>query len=294
MITIKHLFVFKEVANVKSMSRAAQNLYMSQPTVSQKIQELEMYYNTKLFQRCSKHLEITEEGKTFLEHTNKILDELNEIDEIFFHKKENITIKVGITLTIAEIMAPELFQKIKENNPFLNFQVYVDNTNSIENLILENKLDIGIIEGNFKNDNIIYEPIIKDELVLVCSCKNRLTREKNITKSMFKDIPFITREKGSGTRAFLEQCFSVNKIHFHIDWQCHSWESIKQAVLCNHGITIISKKLVEKELNEGVLHILNICDLKFERMFSICYHKNKIWNKSLETFKNHILDFSLK
>lgn len=292
MLTIKHLIVFREVANLKSMSKAAQSLYMSQPTISQKIQEIETHYNIKLFQRYSKFLGISEEGKILLEHTNKVLNELEKIDEIFFHKKENITLRVGTTLTIATTIAPELFKKIKENNSNLNFQVYVDNTTSIESLISENKLDIAIVEGDSQNDTIIYEPIIPDELVLVCSYLNPLCKEKNITRCMFRDIPFVVREKGSGTRAFLEQYLNINKIPCHIDWQCHSWESVKQAVLCNHGITIISKKLIEKELNNGLLHILKINGVKFERMFSICYHKNKTWNQPLKNFRNQIIEFS--
>lgn len=292
MITIKHLIIFKEVANVNSMSKAAQSLYISQPTISQKIQEIENYYNVKLFQRYSKSLGITEEGKILLYHTTKILNELNELDEIFFHNKENITIKTGITLTVATILAPKLFKKIKEKNPTLNFQVYVDNTSNVENLILENKLDIAIIEGNFKNDNIVYEPLISDELVLICSSTHSLHKEKTITKYMLKNTPFIVREKGSSTRAYLEQHLMLNKIPLHIDWECHSWESVKQAVLYNHGVTIISKKLIEKELDEGLFHILNIDNLKFERMFFLCYHKNKAWNQTLDYFKKTILEFS--
>ena len=76
MISLKHLIIFKEVARVKSMSKAAENLYISQPTISQKIQEIESYYNIKLFQRFSKSLGISEEGEIFLEHVDKILNEL--------------------------------------------------------------------------------------------------------------------------------------------------------------------------------------------------------------------------
>ena len=76
MITLKHLTIFKEVARLKSMSKAAETLYISQPTISQKIQEIENYYNIKLFQRYSKYLGISEEGKIFLDHANKILSEM--------------------------------------------------------------------------------------------------------------------------------------------------------------------------------------------------------------------------
>lgn len=292
MITIKHLVIFKEVARVKSMSKAAENLFISQPTISQKIQEIENYYHIKLFQRFSKSLGISEEGEIFLEHANKVLSELEAIDEIFFYNKDNINIRVGTTLTIASTFAPILCHDIQEKYPKLHLQVYVDNTQSIENMLLENQLDIAIVEGDIHSDMIIHEPIIKDQLALVCSCENQFSQYESVTPEQLKHESFVVREKGSGTRAMLEQFMNIYKLPFHITWQCHSWESVKQAVIFNHGLTLISLRLVEKELYEGLLNVVQIQNWKWDRSFSLCYHKNKEWNANLELFKQETLSFS--
>ena len=285
MITLKHLMIFKEVARVKSMSKAAENLYISQPTVSQKIQEIEEYYHIKLFQRYSKSLGISEEGQIFLNHTNKILDELDTIDEIFFYKKETINLRIGSTLTIANTLTPKLLKDIKKYNPQFNFQVYVDNTQKIEDLILNNQIDIALVEGEIHNDMIIQEQIIHDQLMIVCSTEHELARYDEITPEQLSHQEFILREKGSGTRALFEQFMNRHKLPYVVSWECHSWDSIKQAVLHNHGLTIISVRLVEEEIKKGLLHAIKLTNTPWTRKFSLIYHRNKTWNDNLELFK---------
>lgn len=291
MLTLKHFMIFKEVARVKSMSKAAENLYISQPTVSQKIQEIEDYYHIKLFQRYSKTLGISQEGQIFLEHVNKVMKEVDEIDELFFTKRDSINLRVGSTLTVASTLAPMLFEDIKQKNPNLRLQIYVDNTQKIENLILENEIDIALVEGDIHNDAIVHEPIIHDRLVLVCNKEHPLASYDFIDVSQLKNQSFILREKGSGTRSLFEQFMNNHKIPYHVAWQCHSWDSIKQAVLYNHGITLISVRLVEREIDEGIFHVLNIQDVTWSRMFSLCYHANKIWNDNLELFRQELLNY---
>lgn len=292
MITIKHLVIFKEVARVKSMSKAAENLFISQPTISQKIQEIENYYHIKLFQRFSKTLGISEEGEIFLKHVNKVLMELETIDEIFFHNRENINIRVGTTLTIASTVAPVLFHDIQSKYTNMHLQVYVDNTQSIENMLLENQLDIAIVEGDIHSDMIIHEPIIDDRLALVCSCENELCNQENVPIQRLEQEAFIVREKGSGTRAMLEQFMTLHKLPLHVAWQCHSWESVIQAVIYNHGLSLISLRLVQKELQEGLLRVVQLENWSWERTFSLCYHKNKAWNHNLDIFRNEAFLFS--
>lgn len=291
MITLKHLTIFKEVARLKSMSKAAETLYISQPTISQKIQEIENYYDIKLFQRYSKHLGISEEGKIFLEHANRILSEMDAMDDTFFHKKEEISLRLGLTLTVASTFAPQLIANLQEKNPTLHIHVHVDNTQSIEAQLLENELDIAIVEGDIHNDNIIHEAIIPDRLALVCNKDHELADKDIIHPTDLYNQNFICREKGSGTRAMLEQFMNLYKTPYHICWQSTSWESIKQAVLHNLGLTLMSVRLIQKEIEAGDLKVLNIEDWSWSRKFSLCYHKNKEWNNNLDLVKQEAIHY---
>lgn len=292
MITIKHLTIFKEVARVKSMSKAAENLYISQPTISQKIQEIENYYHIKLFQRHSRTLVISEDGKLFLEHVNSILDELELIDNIFFHNDDKVTIKFGSTLTVANTVTASMLKTIEDKHPEIHFQVYVDNTQTIEEKLLTNELDIAIVEGDIHSDNIIHEPIIHDQLVLVCSRDHPLAKQDIIDLSQLHNLPFVVREKGSGTRAMLDNFMHHHKIPYTIEWQCHSWSSIKQAVIMNHGLTLISIRLVQNEIDQGLLHVLTIPSYSWHRMFSLCYHKDKNQSTKLQVIRNEAKHFA--
>ena len=288
MITIKHLRIFCEVAKTKSMSKAAENLFISQPSVSTKLQEIEKYYNVTLFQRYSKTLGISEEGKIFYEQAKKILDELDNLDNIFFHNKHEITIRIGTTLTTGSTVLPTILNSIKSNHPSMNFRVIVDNTQEIENKLLDNQLDIAIVEGDINNEYITSTPIIPDMMILACSNKHPIAYKKIITPEDLAHQSFILREKGSGTRAMLEQYLISNKVPYHITWESRSWESIKQAVINNQGITLISARLIEEELRNQKLKTIRINNHTWNRFFSLCHHKNKVWNENLEIFKQEV------
>jgi DNA-binding transcriptional LysR family regulator len=288
MITIKHLRIFCEVAKTKSMSKAAENLFISQPSVSTKLQEIEKYYNVTLFQRHSKTLGISEEGKIFYEQAKKILDELDNLDNIFFHNRHEITIRIGTTLTTGSTVLPTILNSIKSNHPSMNFRVIVDNTQEIENKLLDNQLDIAIVEGDINNEYITSTPIIPDMMILACSNKHPIAYKKIITPEELAHQSFILREKGSGTRAMLEQYLISNKVPYHITWESRSWESIKQAVINNQGITLISARLIEEELRNQKLKTIRINNHTWNRFFSLCHHKNKVWNENLEIFKQEV------
>ena len=271
MITRKHLAIFKTVAKTKSMSKAAKLLYISQPTISQKIQEIEDEYQVKLFERYSKTLFISEEGQTLLVKANQILNLYDEIEHIFTKTKQ-FPLKIGATLTIGSTLISPILKKLK------------DNTNVIEEKLLNNTLDIALVEGTIINQDLIVEPVIKDRVVFVCAQDYPLNNVKVMSLTELSLHPFIDREQGSGTRNQLDECLKNNNIFLEPAWQCHSWESVKQAVLNGHGIALMPMKIIENEVIEKSIQVINVNNISIERDFSICYHKNKSINKKMQAF----------
>lgn len=283
MITRKHLTIFKMVAKTRSMSKAAKLLYISQPTISQKIQEIEEEYNIKLFERYSKTLFISEEGQVLLVKANQILNLYDEIDHTFTKTKQ-FPLKIGATLTIGSTLISPILKDLKEKYQDITFQVYIDNTNVIEEKLLNNTLDIALVEGTIVNQDLIVEPVIKDQVVFVCSKDYPLSKNDFISLEKLNQYPFIDREQGSGTRNQLDECLKNNNIYLEPAWQCHSWESVKQAVLNGHGIALMPMKIIENEVIEKTIHVLNVNNIVIDRDFSICYHKNKTINKKMQAF----------
>lgn len=283
MITRKHLAIFKTVAKTKSMSKAAKLLYISQPTISQKIQEIEDVYQVKLFERYSKTLFISEEGQTLLVKANQILNLYDEIEHIFTKTKQ-FPLKIGATLTIGSTLISPILKKLKDKYQDITFQVYIDNTNVIEEKLLNNTLDIALVEGTIINQDLIVEPVIKDQVVFVCAQDYPLNNVKVMSLTELSLHPFIDREQGSGTRNQLDECLKNNNIFLEPAWQCHSWESVKQAVLNGHGIALMPMKIIENEVIEKSIQVINVNNISIERDFSICYHKNKSINKKMQAF----------
>ena len=281
MITNKHLYIFKTVAQTQSMSKAAQILYISQPTISQKIQEIENYYQIKLFERYSKKLFITEEGKILLELANRILSLYDDIDHIF-SKDNRVALKVGSTLTVGSTVIAPILKQLKQEYADIAIQVYVDNTHIIEEKLLNNDLDIALVEGKIFHPDLIVTPVIHDQLVFACATDYPVPTSLHLTK--LKNYPFINREYGSGTREQLDEYLKVHQTVLNSAWECHSWDSVKLAILNNHGIALIPIKLIEKELMQKHLRIISIDAISLERDFSICYHKNKNMTHKLRAF----------
>ncbi len=292
MITLKHLQIFVEVAKTCSMSKAANHLFVSQPTISQKIADIENYYDIKLFERYSKTLCISEEGKRFLEYATRVLMEMDKLDHAFLNHDDLLFCRIGATMTIGSSLFPQLISSLQNLHPDMQIKGYVDNTEGIEKKILNNELDIGLVEGITTNPHIISEPIIQDCLVVICGKKHPFTKRKVVTREDLRDLPFVMREEGSGTRNLFEHYMQSHNIPFNVVFECRSWDGIKQAIKDDVGLALISVRLIEKELDEGSIHIVNIKDCMWRRNFSLCYHKNKSWTRGLDKIHTEINEFA--
>ena len=187
-------------------------------------------------------------------------------------------------MTIGSTLISPILKKLKDKYQDITFQVYIDNTNVIEEKLLNNTLDIALVEGTIINQDLIVEPVIKDRVVFVCAQDYPLNNVKVMSLTELSLHPFIDREQGSGTRNQLDECLKNNNIFLEPAWQCHSWESVKQAVLNGHGIALMPMKIIENEVVEKSIQVINVNNISIERDFSICYHKNKSINKKMQAF----------
>lgn len=283
-MTLRHLQIFVEVAKCGKMSQAATNLFISQPTVSQAIGELESHYNIKLFERYPKTLCITESGKVFLEQAKLVLDAFNTLETTMKNPNYKYTINVGVTITVASCIISDILKNFKEKYPNIKVKIYANNTKIIEDKLLTNELDLGLVEGIIKSPTLITKSIIEDQLVLVCGNESPLLKKKNVTLKDLENEPFILREEGSGTREVFINFMHSKGINIDVAWECSNPIAIIQGVIKNHGLSVISARLVENEIKEGKLHIISLEDFNWTRTFKLVYHKNKYKNIAIKNF----------
>lgn len=281
-MTIRHLRIFIEVAESGKMSIAAAKLFISQPTVSQTIRELEEYYNVLLFERLCKKLHITPEGEKLLSYAKKVVKQYDDLEEKMFSINGVSKIYIGATITVGSCLLSNIIQNIKETSPNIDPYAYVNNTSIIEEKLLNSELDIALVEGEIKNPNLICIPEVDDYLVLVCSKEHSFSKRKSINLSDLQDMDFVMREKGSGTRKLFEDCLIENGINIRTRWETSCPDAMKKAIIEHQCLGVLSVRLVEEEIKNGKIHLIPNPELKWERNFSIVYHKDKVIDKTIE------------
>jgi DNA-binding transcriptional LysR family regulator len=268
------LKVFYIVALRLNFTKAATELYITQPAVSKHIQELEETYKTKLFERNGSKIALTPAGKILLEHTKKIFEIYREIDFDMssFHNERQGLLRLGSSTTISQYIISPVLARFHQKQQDIKVNLLNGNTEQIENALINKEIEIGIVEGQSKNQSIKYVPFIKDELVLVCNTQNPLVKQNEISLEDLKTMKFITRERGSGTLEVIEYALKqvgVKLTDLQIEMQLGNTESIKLYLLNSDCFAFMSIHAVGKELKNNELIVLDVEGLTIERYFYI-------------------------
>lgn len=268
------LKVFYTVALRHNFTKAATELYITQPAVSKHIQELEETYKTKLFERNGSKIALTPAGEILLKHTKSIFEIYRKIDfdmSSFSSERQGL-LRLGSSTTISQYIISPVLARFHQKQQDIKVNLLNGNTEQIENALINKEIEIGIVEGQSKNQSIKYIPFLKDELVLVCSNKNPLVEQNEITVDDLKSMKFITRERGSGTLEVIE--FALKQVgvklsDLQIEMQLGSTESIKSYLLNSDCFAFMSIHAVDKELKNKELIVLDVEKLSVERYFYI-------------------------
>ena len=283
MVTIRHLRIFIEVVMSGSMSAAAAKLFISQPTVSQAIRELEEHYGILLFERLNRRLYITEAGKKLFSSAQTVVRQFDALEEKMFSLGKKEKIKIGSTITVGESILSDIIKRFTAKEPQIEVYSYMNNTQVIESKLVNAEIDIGIVEGEVKSPDLISMPEVEDYLVLICSAHHPFARRKFIKLPELARENFAMREKGSGTRELFEKYMHDNGIEIKIAFEGNSPEAIKKEVINNNYLAVISICLVEAEVKNSLIHIIECADGAWDRYFSIVHHKDKALTKGMKS-----------
>lgn len=284
-MTIRHLKIFVAVAETGQMSKAAQQCFLTQPTVSQAIRELEEHYNTLLFERLSKRLHITPSGQKLLRYARRLLQEYGALEESMRGESRKRYLRIGATMTIGACLLPQLLNTMQERTPQLELYSYIANTSIIEKQLLDSTLDAGLVEGIVKSTDLIALPVIDDYLVLACSSRHPFADRETISLAELCGHPFVMRERGSGTRSLFDQYISKKHLSLTISCESNSTEAIKNAVIENNYLAVISARLLKKEAESGVIRMFRNRSHLWNRSFYFVYHKDKEFTPEMARLK---------
>lgn len=274
-MTLRHLLIFMTVAEQSSMSAAARALYLSQPTVSQAIHELETHYNGLLFERFGKKLYLTDRGKLLLPQAKELIHSFQHLEEMMLNQGQSPTLKLGSTITVGTCLTPDLILELRQAFPDLNIYSYVSNTRDIEKKLLRSELDAAVVEGEIQSSDLVALPIIDDTLVLAVGKEHPFYDKKYLTVQELNHQKYAVREAGSGTRQLFEDFAVRHGISYEIAWEANSPGTLLNAVLNDQILSVMSLRLMEPEIKKQSVHVFYQEQGEWNRKFKLVYHKNK-------------------
>jgi DNA-binding transcriptional LysR family regulator len=280
-IDFRHLETFCRIAELKSFSKAADDLFLTQPTVSGHILSLEQTLSLRLFDRTSREVRLTKAGEVFLEYASKILssrkDLLNALSE-FSHGIRG-ELSLGASTIPGEYLLPKLMGDFKKEHPRFVISLKIADTKEIIQYVLRDNVEFGIIGARLNHPSLHYEKFEVDEIIVVAPPDHPLTRKKRVTIEELLKEPWIIREDGSGTQMAVEKALRKkgrSLKQFNVIMEMGSTSSMKGGVKAKLGLAFLSKRATEEELDQGFLLPIDVEGLEpILRQIYIVSHRGR-------------------
>lgn len=272
---------------------------MTQPAVTMQVQSLEDYFGTKLLQRSTKKIELTEAGRALLPYAQRSMELIRETDAAMaaFTSKLKGRLQLGASLTIGEYILPRLLGPFGKEYPQVSISMKVMNTAQIIDDITSHQLNFGLIEAPVNHPEMLMEKVLSDELVLITAKDHPLSKMDHVTISDAVQYPFVLREQGSGTRLVMEEQLKAKEIDpnaLEIVMELGSTGAIKSAVEAGVGISIVSASSVKHEVALGLIRVIPLSDVQFKRHFYAIQLKSALLPISAVTFLTFLRERDLQ
>jgi len=288
--TLRQLQVFEKVASHLNYSRAAEELYLSQPAVSMQIKQLEGHIGLPLFEQMGKKVFLTEAGRELFQYARSISHQIVEMEAVFDEMKGlgqgKLTLSVVNT---ANYFTPQLLAKFCQRYPGVNVNLHVANRDAVLKQLADNSTDLAIMGQPPDGIDVSAESFLDNPLVVIAAPNHPLTKLKRVKFSSLATETFLSREQGSGTRSAMERIFADHNIQPHISMEMETNEAIKQAVQAGMGLGILSLHSIELELETKRLVMLNADHFPLIRHWFVAHRSNKRLSGATVAFKKFLL-----
>lgn len=284
----RRLQVFMAVAKHLSFTRAADDLFMSQPSVTLQIKQLEELYSTRLFERRHTKVSLTPAGELVLSYAKKIMALSDEMESRLAEMSGELRgpLLVGASSTIAACLMPQVMSDFNALYPQVRVCLIVANSDTVERRVAEHTLDLGLIEAPPKLPGVATELCGSDELVVICSADYPLANTVSIAPKDLIDYEYISREPGSGTREVTEAYFRKHKIEpeaLKTQMALGSPDALKSVVRLGLGFAIVSRLGLEQAQDAAALQIIPLKPA-LKRSFNLVYPQDRFQSRLVSTF----------
>ncbi|MBM4137711.1 MAG: LysR family transcriptional regulator [Nitrospira sp.] len=288
---IHQLKIFVSVFKNRSFSKASEELYLTQPTISDHIKTLEEEFNCKLFDRLGRTIIPTKEAEVLYSHAIEIIEKANTIKDVIGQFKKDLAgeLIIGASTIPGTYLIPHIMADFQKKHPSVSFQILESDSKGIVDRVLKHELLMGIVGAKLNDTQIHYMPFMDDELIAVSS-PSLIKKERLTLKELIK-FPMVLREQGSGTRKETEKILEnkgVSLEDIQIGGIFGSTDAVKQAVKAGLGISILSRLSVIDELKYHILKEIKLTDIEMKRKFYIATHKKRTLPIIYKIFLEHL------
>lgn len=283
-MTLRHLKIFLSIYETGSTTAAAEQLFISQPTVSVALRELEEHYGVRMFERYAKHLYVTPAGQQMYQYAKHLVNLMEEAEDAICSQGEAGTLRVGSSITIATRFLPEYVRRFKELYPQMQVQVKVDNTDTIARMVLDNQIDLGLVEGQVHSPYIQAQPYSGDRLVLVCSPRHPYAGFCRVAPEVLAVEDMLLREKGSAGRDLFDSLMERRGVRIEPAWESVSTQALVRAVQADLGVAVLPYYLVQEAIEQGTVTAVPLEGVDSCRRYSLIVHKSKFHSAALDAF----------
>ncbi|MDQ6953544.1 MAG: LysR family transcriptional regulator [Mariprofundaceae bacterium] len=287
LFTLKQLRIFESVAKHRSYTLAAKHLYLTQPAVSMQVKQLESMVGLPLFERFGKQISLTVAGTELLQYAESIQQQLNEAEQVMLELKGLKRGKLHLTMaSTANYFAPQLIAAFKHQYTQVDIILDVCNRHGIVHAVEHNLTDMAIMGHPPQDHHLIGIPFMYNPLVVIASPSHPLAQSKHIPLNQLANEAFIVREPASGTRMATERFFAHHQLELIAGMEMNRSEALKQAVMAELGLGIVSLHTIEMELTLKRLVVLDVEDFPIMRQWYIVHREGKRFAAIPEAFKD--------
>lgn len=282
-MTLRHLKIFVSVYKNRSVTRAAEELHLAQPSVSCAVRELEESCGVRLFERVGRHITPAKGGEELYGYALHILSLVDEAEKRLGSWENSGTLRVGTSITIGTHLLPALIQNFCRNYPELRVEAVINKSSCIEELVLKNEIDFGLVEDQPVHPDITVLPFLQDALQAVVPPAHPLGEKESVTLAELAAYPFLMRDEGSAGRNLLTASLALQELTVRPLWESSSTQALVNGVAAGLGVAVLPRRMVERDAACGRVRLLPL-NPPLNRSFNLIHHRSKYLTDAMRAF----------
>ncbi|MBK1682565.1 LysR family transcriptional regulator [Rhodoferax fermentans] len=289
--TFKQIQTFMEVARQRSVSKAAERLFVTQPAVSMQIRQLEDAFGLPLVEPQGRNIQLTAAGEAFLTYATNAMSQFKDLEALM---AEHVGLKKGrldlAVVSTSKYFIPMLLVRFNRLHPGIDVQLNIDNRENILGMLSRSEADLVVMGRAPSHIDCEAIPFATNPLGVVAPPEHPLSRRKNLSFKDLAEYSFVVREDGSGTRAAMERLFEEHNTPLNIFMGLPSNETIKQAVMAGMGLSFLSMRTIRHELASGHIALLDVQGLPQINHWYVTHLRHKKLSPAARSFKEFLIE----